>query len=225
MDPRAPLVTSFSLVPPFSRTILSTFHPSCSSCHTRSYAMQPHKRSRSRLRISCVHGVDHAGPAPYTQLMYSADRERTVAAPDSHSRASIKAGKVLLPSSSPSSHRLSSHSLLLPSFPCLVPTRWTVPPKWLIEARDTSVLAGARALIDCQADGLPPPSVRWSRTDGQYFFFTSCPCLSATCSLSSRQSSRRKKNKTQGSRSESAGAQGVQGSDEESQMRQMSLRR
>jgi hypothetical protein len=41
-----------------------------------------------------------------------------------------------------------------------------VPPKWMIEPRDISVLKGKTALIDCQADGFPPPSVRWSKTEG-----------------------------------------------------------
>jgi Down syndrome cell adhesion protein len=52
-----------------------------------------------------------------------------------------------------------------------------VPPKWMIEARDTSVLKGKTALIDCQADGFPPPSVRWSKTDGKFSSNSSTPSL------------------------------------------------
>ena len=52
----------------------------------------------------------------------------------------------------------SSHSLPVSS--------WTVPPKWVIEPQDASVLRGRTALIDCQADGFPPPSVHWSKTEG-----------------------------------------------------------
>lgn len=44
----------------------------------------------------------------------------------------------------------------------------TVPPRWMIEPQDTSVLKGKTGLIDCQADGFPPPSVRWSKTDGKF---------------------------------------------------------
>ncbi|GBM14554.1 Down syndrome cell adhesion molecule [Araneus ventricosus] len=42
-------------------------------------------------------------------------------------------------------------------------TRLTVkvPPRWLLEPRDTSAIAGRSARIDCQADGVPQPHVRW----------------------------------------------------------------
>ena len=52
-----------------------------------------------------------------------------------------------------------------------------VPPRWMIEPQDTSVLKGKTGLIDCQADGFPPPSVRWSKTDGE---FCLCVCI-CTC--------------------------------------------
>ncbi|GIY75283.1 hypothetical protein CEXT_108281, partial [Caerostris extrusa] len=35
------------------------------------------------------------------------------------------------------------------------------PPRWLLEPRDTSAIAGRSARIDCQADGVPQPHVRW----------------------------------------------------------------
>lgn len=42
----------------------------------------------------------------------------------------------------------------------------SVPPKWVLEPSDSSVFKGRTALIDCQADGFPPPSIRWSKTEG-----------------------------------------------------------
>ncbi|XP_071039988.1 cell adhesion molecule Dscam1-like [Parasteatoda tepidariorum] len=42
-------------------------------------------------------------------------------------------------------------------------TRLTVkvPPRWILQPRDTSAIAGHSAKIDCQADGVPQPHVRW----------------------------------------------------------------
>lgn len=37
----------------------------------------------------------------------------------------------------------------------------------MLEPTDASVLKGRTALIDCQADGVPAPSVRWSKTEGK----------------------------------------------------------
>ncbi|GFV98269.1 down syndrome cell adhesion molecule homolog [Trichonephila clavipes] len=36
-----------------------------------------------------------------------------------------------------------------------------IPPRWILEPRDTSAIAGRSAKIDCQADGVPQPHVRW----------------------------------------------------------------
>lgn len=42
-----------------------------------------------------------------------------------------------------------------------------VPPRWIIEPRDTSAVAGRPAKIDCQADGVPLPHVRWKVSAGK----------------------------------------------------------
>ncbi|KAF8796621.1 Down syndrome cell adhesion molecule like protein [Argiope bruennichi] len=36
-----------------------------------------------------------------------------------------------------------------------------VPPRWILEPSDTYAVAGRSAIIDCQADGVPQPHVRW----------------------------------------------------------------
>ncbi|GFV43029.1 down syndrome cell adhesion molecule-like protein Dscam2 [Trichonephila clavipes] len=36
-----------------------------------------------------------------------------------------------------------------------------VPPRWILEPTDTYAVAGRSAIIDCQADGVPQPHVRW----------------------------------------------------------------
>uniref|UniRef100_T1JAC9 Down syndrome cell adhesion molecule-like protein Dscam2 n=1 Tax=Strigamia maritima TaxID=126957 RepID=T1JAC9_STRMM len=38
-----------------------------------------------------------------------------------------------------------------------------VPPRWLVEPKDTQVLVGASARMDCQADGYPEPSITWTK--------------------------------------------------------------
>lgn len=38
-----------------------------------------------------------------------------------------------------------------------------VPPFWITEPRDVSVLAGQPAAVHCQADGYPSPNVTWLR--------------------------------------------------------------
>ncbi|GFU07322.1 down syndrome cell adhesion molecule-like protein Dscam2 [Nephila pilipes] len=42
-----------------------------------------------------------------------------------------------------------------------------VPPRWIIEPSDTSAVAGRPAKIDCQADGVPLPHVRWKVSSGE----------------------------------------------------------
>ncbi|XP_049771417.1 Down syndrome cell adhesion molecule-like protein Dscam2 [Schistocerca cancellata] len=47
-----------------------------------------------------------------------------------------------------------------------------VAPQWLMEPRDTSVLAGNRLSVHCQARGFPQPAVTWLRGhDGKAFDF------------------------------------------------------
>lgn len=41
-----------------------------------------------------------------------------------------------------------------------------VPPYWIVEPRDVTVLAGQPLMVHCQADGYPKPNVTWSRTFG-----------------------------------------------------------
>ncbi|XP_054712315.1 LOW QUALITY PROTEIN: cell adhesion molecule Dscam2-like [Uloborus diversus] len=42
-----------------------------------------------------------------------------------------------------------------------------VPPRWIIEPTDISAVAGRPAKIDCQADGVPLPHVRWKLSTGE----------------------------------------------------------
>ncbi|GIX80564.1 down syndrome cell adhesion molecule-like protein Dscam2 [Caerostris extrusa] len=42
-----------------------------------------------------------------------------------------------------------------------------IPPRWIIEPSDTSAVAGRPAKIDCQADGVPLPHVRWKVSAGE----------------------------------------------------------
>ncbi|XP_067138815.1 cell adhesion molecule Dscam1-like isoform X2 [Centruroides vittatus] len=41
-----------------------------------------------------------------------------------------------------------------------------VPPRWVIEPSDASVVKGKSVVIDCQAEGFPQPRVRWTKADG-----------------------------------------------------------
>ncbi|PRD24503.1 UNVERIFIED_CONTAM: Dscam2 [Trichonephila clavipes] len=43
-----------------------------------------------------------------------------------------------------------------------------VPPRWILEPTDTYAVAGRSAIIDCQADGVPQPHVRWKVATGTY---------------------------------------------------------
>ncbi|KAJ9583676.1 hypothetical protein L9F63_021980, partial [Diploptera punctata] len=43
----------------------------------------------------------------------------------------------------------------------------SVPPEWLIEPKDTSVVAGQTVALHCQADGLPSPTVIWRKGHGK----------------------------------------------------------
>lgn len=42
-----------------------------------------------------------------------------------------------------------------------------VPPRWLLEPKDIATVAGRPARIDCQADGVPQPHVRWKMATGK----------------------------------------------------------
>ncbi|UYV61589.1 hypothetical protein LAZ67_1005428 [Cordylochernes scorpioides] len=46
---------------------------------------------------------------------------------------------------------------------------WLVPPRWTVEPRDISVVAGQPVLMDCVAEGLPNPSVLWRKKQVQLF--------------------------------------------------------
>jgi hypothetical protein len=43
-----------------------------------------------------------------------------------------------------------------------------VPPDWVIEPKDTSVVAGQAVALHCQADGFPMPTVIWRKGHGNY---------------------------------------------------------
>ncbi|UYV61590.1 hypothetical protein LAZ67_1005432 [Cordylochernes scorpioides] len=43
-----------------------------------------------------------------------------------------------------------------------------VPPRWTVEPRDISVVAGQPVLMDCVAEGLPNPSVLWRKKQEGY---------------------------------------------------------
>lgn len=44
----------------------------------------------------------------------------------------------------------------------------TVPPKWTIEPADVDIERNRQLIIDCQADGVPKPTVVWKKATGQY---------------------------------------------------------
>ena len=46
-----------------------------------------------------------------------------------------------------------------------------VPPYWIDEPRDVSVLLGQPLAVSCRADGYPKPNVTWSRNIGK------CPLI------------------------------------------------
>lgn len=51
---------------------------------------------------------------------------------------------------------------------------FTVPPRWVIEPSDISAVSGRPAKIDCQADGVPLPHVRWKVSSGKLFSISLC---------------------------------------------------
>lgn len=44
-----------------------------------------------------------------------------------------------------------------------VPVTVNVPPKWIVQPKDTSVQAGQDISVHCQADGYPTPAVTWRK--------------------------------------------------------------
>jgi len=46
---------------------------------------------------------------------------------------------------------------------------FSVPPEWVIEPKDTSVVAGHTVAQHCQADGFPLPTVIWRKGHGMYY--------------------------------------------------------
>jgi hypothetical protein len=66
---------------------------------------------------------------------------------------------------------------------------FSVPPEWVIEPKDTSVVAGHTVALHCQADGFPLPTVIWRKGHGMYYCTTvvtdtvtrvSCPAVAST---------------------------------------------
>ncbi|XP_022215405.2 Down syndrome cell adhesion molecule-like protein Dscam2 isoform X3 [Drosophila obscura] len=53
-----------------------------------------------------------------------------------------------------------------------VPLTVNVPPKWILEPKDSSAQAGADVLLHCQASGYPKPTITWKKaigpTPGEY---------------------------------------------------------
>jgi hypothetical protein len=45
-----------------------------------------------------------------------------------------------------------------------------VPPRWLMEPTDYSVVQGNPVSLHCQVDGFPKPTVTWKQAVGMYFF-------------------------------------------------------
>lgn len=43
-----------------------------------------------------------------------------------------------------------------------------VPPKWVVEPEDQSVILGNSVVIPCQADGSPTPTILWKQAIGEY---------------------------------------------------------
>lgn len=41
-----------------------------------------------------------------------------------------------------------------------------MPPKWIVEPEDTTVLDNQPTIINCQAEGYPEPRITWTRVSG-----------------------------------------------------------
>jgi hypothetical protein len=60
-------------------------------------------------------------------------------------------------------HVLELHMLMLPVL-------FLVPPRWMVEPTDHSVVQGNPVSLHCQVDGFPKPTVTWKKAVGMYFF-------------------------------------------------------
>jgi hypothetical protein len=45
-----------------------------------------------------------------------------------------------------------------------------VPPKWILEPKETEVTEGSPVVIPCQADGFPAPTLSWKKAMGRWSF-------------------------------------------------------
>lgn len=41
-----------------------------------------------------------------------------------------------------------------------------MPPKWIVEPEDQSVILGNSVIIPCEANGSPPPTLLWKQAIG-----------------------------------------------------------
>ena len=77
-----------------------------------------------------------------------------------------------------------------------VPLTVNVPPKWIMEPKDSNVQAGQDVTLDCQAEGYPNPTINWKKaignTPGEYkdFLFEPNISLHANGSLYFKQISK-----------------------------------
>lgn len=44
-----------------------------------------------------------------------------------------------------------------------------MPPKWIVEPEDQSVILGNSVIIPCEADGSPIPTILWKQAIGKCF--------------------------------------------------------
>lgn len=42
-----------------------------------------------------------------------------------------------------------------------------MPPKWIVEPEDQSVILGNSVIIPCEANGSPPPTLLWKQAIGK----------------------------------------------------------
>lgn len=63
-----------------------------------------------------------------------------------------------------------------------VPVTVNVPPKWVVQPKDSSAQAGQNVSVHCQADGYPKPTITWKKaigtTPGEYKDFLYEPNIS-----------------------------------------------
>lgn len=52
----------------------------------------------------------------------------------------------------------------------MVPVLLLVPPRWMVEPTDHSVVQGNPVSLHCQVDGFPKPTVTWKKAVGTHFF-------------------------------------------------------